>query len=124
LNTVKYSTNPYNINKMTMATGIAILEDNDQVVKNCSEIIKNREFTIDELKKLGFYVTDSKANFVFAKSDRISGKDLYLKLKAKGILVRHFDKKEICDYNRITIGNMEEMQALVNAVKEILEEIK
>lgn len=124
LNTVKYSTNPYNINKMTMAAGIGILEDNDQVVKNCNEIIKNREYTIEELRKLGFYVTDSKANFVFAKSDKISGKDLYLKLKAKGILVRHFDKKEISDYNRITIGNFEEMQALINAIKEILEESK
>ena len=124
LNTVKYSTNPYNINRMTMASGIGILEDNDQVIKNCSEIIKNREYTIAELKKLGFDVTDSKANFVFAKHNEIDGKTFYLKLREKGILVRHFDKKEIFDYNRITVGSFDEMKALIDATKVILEENK
>ena len=124
LNTVKYSTNPYNINRMTMASGIGILADNDQVIKNCNEIIKNREYTITELKKLGFTVTDSKANFVFAKHSEIDGKTFYLKLREKGILVRHFDKKEIFDYNRITVGSFDEMKALIEATKVILEENK
>lgn len=124
LNTVKYSTNPYNINKMTMAAGIGILEDNDAVLDNCQTIISNREFAKKELENLGFIVTDSKANFLFAKSPDISGKELYLKLKENGILVRHFDKNEISDYNRITVGNIDEMKALINAVKKILEENK
>ena len=124
LNTVKYSTNPYNINKMTMAAGIGILEDNDQVIENCNQIIKNREYTITELKKLGFTVTDSKSNFVFAKHEKIGGKEFYTKLREKGILVRHFDKKKISDYNRITIGSMEEMEAFVKAAANILEENK
>ena len=124
LNTVKYSTNPYNINRMTMAAGIGILGDNEQVVKNCNQIIKNRDYTITELKKLGFTVTDSKANFVFAKHNEIDGKTFYQKLREKGILVRHFDKKEISDYNRITIGSMDEMKEFINAAANILEENK
>ena len=122
LNTIKYSTNPYNINRMTMAAGIGTLEDEAYTQKNCNTIIENREFTSCELKKLGFTMTDSYANFIFAKSDKISGEELYLKLKEKGVLVRHFTKDKICEYNRITIGTKKQMQALIDAVKSILED--
>ena len=122
LNIIKYSTNPYNINRMTMAAGIGILEDEDCTKANCQTIIKNREFTVNELKKLGFEMTNSTTNFVFAKHPEIDGNEIYLKLREKGILVRHFSKKEICQYNRITIGARNEMEMLVNALKEILKE--
>lgn len=122
LNTVKYSTNPYNINSMTMAAGLGVLEDSEYTKSNCAKIIRNREFTVNELKKLGFSCTDSLANFVFAKHESIDGKEIYLKLKEKGVLVRHFDKERISQYNRITIGNREQMEFLIEKVKEILEE--
>ena len=63
-----------------------------------------------------------KANFLFARSDRIGGEELYLKLKERGILVRHFTKPRITDYNRITIGTEAQMDTLLEAVKAILEE--
>lgn len=121
LNTVKYSTNPYNINKMTMATGIGTLEDDEYTKTNCRKIIRTRDFISSELLKLGFTLTDSKANFIFVKHPKISGKELYSKLKERKILVRHFTNERICEYNRITIGTREEMTALVSAVKNILE---
>ena len=62
------------------------------------------------------------ANFIFAKHEKISGEELYLKLKERGILVRYFDKERIKDYNRITVGNFEQMNMLIKALKEILEE--
>ena len=122
LNTIKYSTNPYNINKMTMAAGIGILEDNDQVIKNCKEIIKTREFTKDALIDLGFTLTPSSANFIFAKHKDMGGEEIYKKLKEAGILVRHFSAEKIKDYNRITIGTKKQMKALISALKTILEE--
>lgn len=71
---------------------------------------------------MGFSVLESKANFVLAKSDRISGQDLYTKLKERGILVRHFSKKRIEEYNRITIGSKTEMDILLENIRKILEE--
>ena len=124
LHRIRYSTNPYNVNSMTAAAGLGAIKDDKYFRDNCSKIIKNREYTETELKKLGFTLTDSKANFVFAKSDKIDGKTLYLKLKEKGVLVRHFDKVEIKDYNRITVGSIEQMQYFISMVKEILKEIK
>ena len=123
LNTIKYSTNPYNVNRMTAAAGIGALLDNDYFKANCQTIIDNREWTVNELKNLGFSVLDSKANFVFAKSDKIDGKTLYSRLREMGILVRHFDSERLCQFNRITIGSKAQMQTLIDAIKSILEEI-
>ncbi|MCQ2530049.1 MAG: histidinol-phosphate transaminase [Lachnospiraceae bacterium] len=120
LNTIKYSTNPYNINRMTMAAGIGALGDEEYFKNNCQAIIENRKYTEEELKKLGFEMTDSKTNFVFAKTAKMGGQDLYLALKERGILVRHFETERLKDYNRITIGSMEQMQELIDVLKELL----
>lgn len=122
INTVRYSTNPYNVNRMTAAAGVAALCDNAYYMENCKTICENREWTRSELVQRGFTVTDSKANFLFAKSDRLGGEELYLKLKERGILIRHLSKERIADYNRITVGTMEQMQAFIGALDEILKE--
>ncbi len=122
LERLKYSTNPYNVNRLTQLAGRVAISEDGYYIANCLKIQENREFTAKELKRLGFSLTDSKANFLFARSDKISGEELYLRLKAKGILVRHFGKENIKDYNRITVGSLEEMKAFICAVTEILEE--
>ncbi len=120
LEKIKYSTNPYNINRLTQIAGTKAIEENNYYMENCKRIIATRDYTVSELKKLGFSVLPSKANFIFAKSDKISGLELYEKLKEKGVLIRHFEKPRIKDYNRITIGSDKEMKAFISAVKEIL----
>lgn len=121
LNTVKYSTNPYNVNRLTAAAGIAALCENDYYMNNCRTIADNRAWTTEQLTRLGFTVLDSKANFVFAKSKAIGGEALYQQLKARGVLVRHFNKPRIAPFVRITIGTMEQMQILIRTIQTILE---
>ncbi|HBL40699.1 MAG TPA: histidinol-phosphate transaminase [Ruminococcaceae bacterium] len=124
LNTLRYSTNPYNVNLLSEAAGVAALEENDYYMDNCKVIMQNRTWTTEQLRKLGFHVLDSKTNFVFAESDRIEGGELYRMLKEKGILIRHFDKEKLTNFNRITIGTMEQMQALIKTITELSEERK
>ena len=119
LEKIKYSTNPYNINRLTMLAGIASLEDVAYYRNNCHTIMENRQYLTEELRRRGFEVLDSKANFVFAASRDIDGAELYRELRSRGILVRHFGAERICNYNRITIGTMKEMIALVMAVDDI-----
>ena len=120
LNKIKYSTNPYSINRLTNLAGIAAIKDNAYYADNCKKIIEAREYTKVELKKLGFDFTDSKSNFIFAKNGKIEGETLYKELKDKGILVRHFSKERIKDFVRITVGTKEQMDKLLDAIKEIL----
>lgn len=124
LNTIRYSTNPYNINSMTMAAGIGTLMDEDYTKENCKKIINTREWTVSQLSKLGFVQTNSITNFLFAKHPQYKGKDIYLKLKEKGVLVRHFDSDKLTEYNRITIGSDEQMKIFIDTLKDVLEELK
>lgn len=124
INTIRFSTNPYNINRMTMWAGIGALTDTDYFKENCAKIQATRAWTAKKLKELGFVMTESKANFLFAKHPSIGGQELYLTLKEKGVLVRHFETPLLKDYNRITIGSDEQMEEFIETIKEILEEKK
>jgi len=120
LNKIKYSFNPYNVNRLTQLMGEAALDEEAYYREKRGEIIAMRDYTGKKLSELGFEMTDSSANFLFAKHPCVNGNDLYLKLKQKGILVRQWDKARISDYIRITIGTKEQMDALIAAVTEIL----
>lgn len=121
LHTLRYSTNPYNVNRMTCAAGYAALTENGYYMQNAQTVMRTREFAKAELEKRGFTVLPSKANFLFAKSGEISGEELYLELKELGVLVRHFKKERIKDYCRITVGTAMEMKKLLDNIDIILE---
>jgi len=123
LNTIKFSTNPYNVNSMTQALGLGVLLDEETTRANCRTIMENRAYTIDALRALGFTVLPSAANFIFASSDRMGGGELYEKLRERAVLIRHFDKERIRNFNRITVGTKEQMDILIKNIREILEEL-
>ncbi len=120
LNTIKYSTNPYNINSLTQAVGAGVLEDEEYTKSNCKTIIENREYLTKKLEAMGFFVLPSKANFVFARHNKTDGRALYEALKGKGVLVRHFDSERLRDYNRITVGTKEQIDILTQKIAEEL----
>ncbi len=121
LDRIKYSTNPYNVNRMTLAAGVAALAADDYNMTNCRRVMETREASVKRLRDIGFEVLPSLANFVFARVPGRDGGELYRALKARGVLVRHFDTPRISDYLRITIGTPEEMDVLFEKLKEILE---
>ncbi|MGN0543291.1 MAG: histidinol-phosphate transaminase [Acutalibacteraceae bacterium] len=121
LNKLKYSFNPYNINTLSIKAAAAAIADNDYYDDKIARIVEVREKTIAELRTLGFNCTESKANFVFASSDKIPAGELAARLREKGILVRHFSKPKIENYLRITVGAAQDMETLVSAIKEITE---
>ncbi len=123
LNTIKFSTNPYDINRLTMAAGVAALEDADYYKKCNQETAKIREYTKEQLRKRGFEMTDSLSNFLFVRSDKIKGWDYYLSLKQNGVLVRHFSSDKIKDYVRITVGTKKQMDTLLAVTDKILSEV-
>ncbi len=122
LQAIRYSTNPYNINRMTLAAGYGVLCDEEYTKTNLKTIIDNREYLSRELKKSGFSMTLSTANFIFVKHEKKAGEYLYQKLRERNILVRHFSKEKINDYLRITIGTREEMDILIRNLREIIAE--
>lgn len=122
LNALKYATNPYNVNGLTQAAGLGSLEDEAYTQRNCREIVMNRERLSDGLRTLGFILTQSATNFVFAKHPDVGGAALYAALRQRGVLVRHFNIERIKDYNRITVGTGEQVDAVLRCITEILED--
>lgn len=119
--TIKYATNPYNVNSYTAALGLGVLQDAAYTKQCCEEIMKTRAYTVERLAQMGFRVLPSQANFLFAETDRIDGGTLYQELKRRGVLVRHFEKPRIRNFNRITVGTRQQMDALFAAITDILE---
>ena len=120
LNTIKFSTNPYNVNSLTQAAGLGALEDDAYFRENCARIIENRAYLTDGLQKLGFVTTESSANFVFAMHPKLDGEQFYLQLKERGVLIRHFTLDRIRGFNRITVGTRSQLDTLLDAAKDIL----
>lgn len=121
LNDVKYSFNSYTMDTITIAAGTAAIKDRAYFEMTRDKIIKTREWTKQELKKLGFVFGDSKSNFIFARHPQVSGEALFEALKEKDIYVRHFSNPaRINEYLRITIGTDEQMHKLIDFLKKYL----
>ena len=120
LEKIKYSTNPYNVNRLTLLLGAATVDAESYYREKCHEIMETRAWTAKQLERLGFFVLPSDTNFLFAKTGRMDGGQLYETLKSRGILVRHFHNPKISQYNRITIGTRQQMETLINTLKEVL----
>ena len=119
LEKLKYSTNPYNVNRLSMMLGCETVDAEPYYQDVSQKIQAARNWSVESLEALGFRVLPSKANFIFASHPDISGDALYAGLRQRGILVRHFTKARIKDFVRITIGTQEQMERLAEALKEI-----
>lgn len=121
MNRIKYSFNPYNVNRLSILAGAAAMRDWDYTKECTGRICKMREKTTEALRALGFTVLDSKTNFIFAKSGDMPGKVYFDGLREAGILVRRWDSERIKDYVRISIGSEEEMETFVEETKKLVE---
>lgn len=123
LKTVKFSFNPYNVNRLSMIAGREAMKDAAYFNACRKKIMSARAYLVKGLKARGFEVLPSLANFVLAKSDRIGGEELYKRLKARGVLVRHLSDRRITNFVRITVGTRQNVNALFAALDGVLGEL-
>ena len=125
MNRIKYSFNPYNLDRLAIRIAAAAMNDRETFENNRMEVIANRDWFTTEMTERGFSVLPSSANFVFVKfsnNKKLSGESYFQALRKKNILVRYFDKDKIRDYVRITIGKKSDMELLLSATDAILSE--
>ncbi|MBO5166279.1 MAG: histidinol-phosphate transaminase [Lachnospiraceae bacterium] len=120
LNDTKFSFNSYTMNMTSQVLGAEAVRDNDYFMECNAKVMATRERTKVRLKELGFTFPDSKTNFIFAKHESRSGAEIFEALKERNIYIRHWNKPRIADYLRISIGTDEQMDKLIEALKEIL----
>ena len=104
---------PYNVNILSQYAAELALKNSGRVSDYISSVKNRREELSCELKKLNFLVYPSGANFLFVKPPI---QNLFEKLMERGILIRKFND----DYYRITVGNKEENEILIEELKKLL----
>ena len=120
LNDVKYSFNSYTMNRTSICCGVEAVKDDAYFKETTAKIIKTREWAKEELTKLGFSFTDSKANFIFATHETVPAKEIFQALREADIYVRYFNAPRIDNYLRITIGTEKEMERLFEFLRTYL----
>lgn len=122
LETIRCSTNPYNINSLTLAAGAAAIAGDGYYMGNCRRIMETRAYTKEQLDRRGFVTLPSLANFLFTSCPGLDGGQLYRALKVRGVLVRWWDKPRLRPFVRVTIGTPEQMNVFLAALDDIREE--
>lgn len=121
LNDVKFSFNSYTMNMPSQILGVEAVKDDKYFKETTAKIVNTRERVKGQLKSLGFSFPDSKTNFIFASHESVPASEIFAKLREKDIYVRHWNKDRISNFLRITIGTDEQMDILIQTLKEILE---
>lgn len=119
LERVKYSFNPYNVNRLTQLAGVAAVEDEAYHQAIVGRIKATRSRVTQGLEAMGVRVLPSSANFIFASHPRRTGGEFAGALREKGILVRHFVGERTEDFVRVSMGTEEDMELFLKAVEEM-----
>lgn len=120
LNRIKFSFNPYNLNRLSIRAGIEAIRDIDYFERITRLIANTRDNFVNDMERLGFSVLPSESNFVFVRHALISGEEYFTALRKYNIIVRYFRDPKISDFVRISIGTPGDMATLIDATREIL----
>jgi histidinol-phosphate aminotransferase len=118
---IRDSFNSYPLDCFAAACAAAAYGDEGYLKETAGKVIRARENLSAGLKKLGFKVLPSGANFVFARHKEKSGAYLCSALRERGILARRFDAPRIADWLRITVGTDGEMNSVLAALGQVIE---
>jgi histidinol-phosphate aminotransferase len=113
----------YPVDALAQAAAKAAVEDQPYARGTWEKVISERARVSAALQELGFFVPESRSNFVLAtvpSKPGISARHIYETLKARGILIRYWDLPRIADKIRITIGTPEQNDRLISELKRML----
>jgi len=112
--------NPFNVSGAAQTAGIAALNDQGFVERSCEHNSVWRDWVSGQLRGLGLEVGDSVCNFLLVRFPREAGRDAECAdtfLKQRGIITRRMGSYKLPECLRITIGREDEMQTLVDALR-------
>ena len=120
LEAVKNSYNSYTMDAVALAAGEAAVADEAYFQETCCKVVATRERTADALRGLGFVVPPSLTNFLFVTHPDKNASDIFAALRERGIFIRYFKLPRIDNYLRITVGTDEQMDRLIDALRDLL----
>ena len=110
----------YNCDAISVLAATAAIQDQEHARQTWANVRQERQRVAHKLTQMGFDVLPSQANFLLAGAPDGDGRSLFRRLKGMGILVRHFDQPGLSDKIRVTIGSMQENNALLGGIQTLL----
>lgn len=117
---IKDSFNSYPIDALAAVAGTAAMKDRAYFRETCDKVIDSRNKLTQSLQELGFEVLPSAANFVFTRHPDYDAAELASGLRKQGVIVRHFKKRRIDQFLRITVGTPSENQHLLSVLDSLV----
>ncbi len=110
----------YNCDVLSLTAAAAALEDQAYMRSTRARVVATRARLERELAGLGFAVTPSQANFVWARRADQSVKPIFEELKRRNILVRYMVYEGYGDGLRVSVGTDEEIDRLLVELRAIV----
>ncbi|MEM8864510.1 MAG: histidinol-phosphate transaminase [Planctomycetota bacterium] len=107
----------YNCDAIAIAAATAALGDQDWLAENVSKVKATRDRLADALKELGFAVTPSNGNFVWATHPTADHATVYQQLREAGVLIRFMQYPGWGDGLRTSVGTDEQIDAYLSLLK-------
>lgn len=112
----------YNCDTLSLSAAVAAIDDQEWLAENRAKVISTRQRMACELKKMGFDVSNSKANFVWCTREDRPVEPIYNFLKSEKVLVRYMNYPGWGDGLRISVGTDAQVDACLHLIKQLLAE--
>jgi histidinol-phosphate aminotransferase len=110
----------YNISRLSLAAGLAALDDYAWMEANVARVVTTRTRVIAALADRGWTTRPTEANFFWMDcSGRGGGAQVYARLREAGVLVRYFDLPGLDQGVRVTVGTDEQMDRFLDALSTV-----
>jgi histidinol-phosphate aminotransferase len=116
---MEISRQPFNVNLLAQAAGMAALEDRAFLQKTRRTILEGKNYLYDNLKKLGLAYVPSVANFILIDVGK-DGFEVFREMLKFGVIVRHMRQYGLKNYIRVTVGTKRENERFVKVLKKVL----
>jgi histidinol-phosphate aminotransferase len=113
---------PFNINSLAQAAGLAALDDLEHVRKTRENNFQGRKFMQDAFAQMGLPFVPSFANFVLVQVGQ--GQLVFEEMQKQGVITRPMGGYQLPEWIRISIGTPRENHRAVKTLKRVLKTIR
>jgi histidinol-phosphate aminotransferase len=113
---------PFSVNSLAQAAGIAALEDPGCLEASVENNRIQREYLYREFDRMELFYVRSHTNFILVQVGPAAC-EIVDRLLMKGVIIRPCSGYDLPDFLRITLGTQAENARLIQALEQVLEEI-
>jgi histidinol-phosphate aminotransferase len=112
---------PFNVNLIAQAAGLAALEDRDYLRRTQELVWEGKRFLAEEFKKLGLECVPSEANFILVNIKR-DAEQVFQKLLKRGIVIRSMKAYGLGHFIRVSVGTRRQNRKFIKELKKVLKQ--